>query len=92
MRNPVHTKRVSQRAVEGGQDVPMAKQVERLRRSLANGRVAHEIAGLSLVVDNGQPRGNRAYAHELIAVFLGSHPVEVMLPPPKWAGIILPCV
>ena len=59
---------------------------------MAIGRAALEIADLSLVVENGQPRGNRTYAHELVAVFLGSHSLEVMLPPPKWAGTMLPRV
>ena len=82
--------RVRQRVAEGGHDVPMAKQIERIGRSLANGRAAPEIADLSLFVDNSEPRSNKSYSHELIAVFLGSDPLEVVSTPPKWYGTIRP--
>jgi len=84
--------RVSQRVAEGGHDVPMAKQVERFGRSLANGRAALEIADLSLFVDNSQPRINKAYSHKLVAVFLGSDPLEVISLPPQWFRTIHPGV
>lgn len=82
--------RVRQRVAEGGHDVPLAKQVVRFDRSLANGRAALEIADLSLFVDNSQTRTSQAYSHDLVAVFLGSDPLEVVPLPPKWFRTILP--
>jgi predicted ABC-type ATPase len=77
--------RVAQRVAQGGHDVPDEKLVARFPRTLANARLALQLADAAWLFDNG----DAGQPYRLVAITRDGQIVERRAPVPAWCAAVI---